>query len=54
MKTYFTNHFKIDGIGIGTIKNTFKEYKITGTVTSPINKKERSAVVHKTDIYAIC
>lgn len=37
------------GIGIGTIKKTIREYKLTGTVSSLINKKRRPNVCEKVD-----
>ena len=37
------------GIGIGTIKRTIREYKSTGTLSSPVNKKNRPTVVDKVD-----
>lgn len=37
------------GIGIGTIKKTLREYKNTGKVSSPQNKKVRSTVCEKVD-----
>jgi len=37
------------GIGIGTIKKTLREYKSTGKVSSPQNKKVRSTVCEKVD-----
>lgn len=37
------------GIGIGTIKRTIREYKSTGTLSSPVNKKNKPTVVDKVD-----
>ncbi|KAE9529194.1 hypothetical protein AGLY_011990 [Aphis glycines] len=37
------------GIGIGTIKKTLREYKSTGKVSSPKNKKLRSTICEKLD-----
>lgn len=37
------------GFGILTVKNTISEYKRTGKVSSPINKKKRPTVVDKVD-----
>jgi len=36
-------------IGIGTIKKTLSEYKSTGMVSSPINKKKRPTISEKVD-----
>lgn len=32
---------------MGTINNTIREYKITGAVSSPLNKKQRPTIVDK-------
>jgi len=37
------------GIGIGTIKKTLREYKSTGKVSSPQNKKVRRTICEKVD-----
>jgi len=37
------------GFGILTVKNTISEYKRTGKVSSPMNKKKRPTVVDKVD-----
>jgi len=37
------------GIGILTVKNTISEYKRTGKVSSPMNKKKRPTVIDKVD-----
>ena len=37
------------GIGTGTIKKTLSEYKCTGAISSPINKKKRPTIVDKVD-----
>lgn len=34
-------------IGVGTIKKTIREYKSTGTISSPLNKKKRPTIVDK-------
>ncbi|XP_025203886.1 uncharacterized protein LOC112600797 [Melanaphis sacchari] len=35
------------GIGIGTVRKTLSEYKSSGTVSSPINKKRRLSIIEK-------
>ncbi|XP_060868764.1 uncharacterized protein LOC132943720 [Metopolophium dirhodum] len=37
------------GIGILTVKNTISEYKRTGKVSSPMNKKKRPTIIDKVD-----
>lgn len=37
------------GIGVGTIKKTIREYKSTGAIFSPVNKKKRLTIVDKVD-----
>ncbi|XP_001948346.2 uncharacterized protein LOC100161011 [Acyrthosiphon pisum] len=37
------------GIGILTVKNTISEYKRTGKVSSPMNKKKRPTIINKVD-----
>ncbi|XP_060855619.1 uncharacterized protein LOC132933335 [Metopolophium dirhodum] len=37
------------GIGVLTVKNTISEYKRTGKVSSPMNKKKRPTVIDKVD-----
>lgn len=40
---------KLSKIGLGTVKKTIAQYKRTGNVSSPINKKKRQTVVDKVD-----